>query len=182
MLDSPAEWWDDCPKIMSSIELHSVLDDIIKSQTDNKHSANCFYDKDRDIITISTEKIKCVPFKEIEIRPVWNPTREQAIKGWANEDSLMSVKLSKCLQIVHMDGENEDNADDCTTRIIEDIPRFNRTIDLDKGQTDLYRISDGIHRTSVGRALGISCIMADVIDEYCMSMKKFLELSKRKKI
>ena len=177
-LSGCSEWDEFCSGVMNEIQFHSPLYDLIKKHTDGIVSATCFEASNGSKVVIHIEKIKCTPLEEIENVPVWMPSRSEDIKKWADNDALLSAKVHKTLYI---EDEEQDEYDPCRSRIIDDeLPRFSRLTDLDTGKVDMYKISDGIHRTARARDLGISCIMAQVAEEFIMSKEKFFDLSKNK--
>lgn len=165
-----------CVANMGKIGFHSELDKIIKQHTDEDWNVSCWSSDEEgdEKVELYIDKLKCVPLEEIAIPNVWNPPRYTNIQGWANKEKLMSLNVDKCLE-----GEKGDCRGTDTVIKWTHLPDYARVIDLDRGVTHKYDISDGIHRTNYARDIGAPCIMAQVTEMLQLSRAKFLELSKK---
>lgn len=178
--DILANWWGDfCIKNMPNVDHNSDLGKLAEKNTRSPGMTGCTCIEDGDKITISIEKIRCVPLEEISIPDEWNPPRAKAIEGWADMESMMSLVVQKCLSLIPDGGEPEYD-ERCNMNIpTNELPQYSRYINFETGEKEKYRIGDGIHRTNWAKKHNLPCIMASVTDEYKMSKDTFMKQMRR---
>ncbi len=132
---------------------------IKRSTRDINNTIGYCDSKDRQVIC--TKSVRCVPLDLIEHVPVWVPSRIEAIRKWADRETINTLKIRY----------NWDNAIKYFDRY-DEHPRLSKNTYMREPEDEQpkFLISDGIHRIQRAKELGISCILADV--EECIHIKK----------
>ncbi len=142
MTYEPCDWY-------KSIKHKSPLDNFIDERSIDIPYTYC----ERDTQIMAVNYIQCIKLDEIEKREPWSPAREEAIRKWSTPDKLRRLRYIQ---------EEETSKRVIPSTAFHDMPMLSREYKLNSKEQEKFKISDGIHRISRARELGIDCILASV--------------------
>lgn len=114
-----------------------------------------------DDIIVDAEYVRCVPLNQLG-GYYWNPIRQAAVGKWGNEKTLRQVPISKT---------------DCGQVVSENLPYVGRDVKIGENGDLIYGdygITDGNHRISRARELGLDCILC-LTSDYLIIKESDLE-------